>query len=166
MKGDGSTKYLDSNRDVLSDPVALSHISVYQTQTHSGGNFGCYIGSSESPSTQTQIAYRESDNQLVFRSCDFDLNPYFITTADFIGLSRSSNSSKVLRNGGVTSSHSVASVTPTVSRNFFVFAQNNATPVIPCNARLSFYSIGESLDLEKLDTRVSNLITAIGASIP
>jgi hypothetical protein len=34
------------------------------------------------------------------------------------------------------------------------------------DARLSFYSIGESLDLAKLDTRVSNLMTAIGAAIP
>jgi len=28
------------------------------------------------------------------------------------------------------------------------------------------YSIGESLDLALLDTRVSNLMTAIGAAIP
>jgi hypothetical protein len=34
------------------------------------------------------------------------------------------------------------------------------------NARLAFYSIGESLDLAALDTRVSALITAIGAAIP
>jgi len=34
------------------------------------------------------------------------------------------------------------------------------------DARLAFYSIGESLDLAALDTRVSNLITAIGAAIP
>jgi hypothetical protein len=34
------------------------------------------------------------------------------------------------------------------------------------DARLAFYSIGEALDLAALDTRVSNLITAIGAAIP
>jgi hypothetical protein len=34
------------------------------------------------------------------------------------------------------------------------------------DARLAFYSIGESLDLALLDTRVSALITAIGAAIP
>jgi hypothetical protein len=33
-------------------------------------------------------------------------------------------------------------------------------------ARLAFYSIGESIDLAKLDTRVSALITAFGAAIP
>jgi hypothetical protein len=34
------------------------------------------------------------------------------------------------------------------------------------NSRLAFYSIGESLDLALLDTRVTALITAIGAAIP
>jgi len=34
------------------------------------------------------------------------------------------------------------------------------------NARLAFYSIGESLDLALLDARVTDLINAIGAAIP
>jgi hypothetical protein len=33
-------------------------------------------------------------------------------------------------------------------------------------ARLAFYSIGESLDLAKLDARVTDLINAFGAAIP
>jgi hypothetical protein len=34
------------------------------------------------------------------------------------------------------------------------------------DARLAFYSIGESLDLALLDARVSALITAFGVAIP
>jgi hypothetical protein len=34
------------------------------------------------------------------------------------------------------------------------------------NARLAFYSIGESLDLALLDARVTTLINAIAAAIP
>jgi hypothetical protein len=34
------------------------------------------------------------------------------------------------------------------------------------NARLAFYSIGESLDLALLDARVTALITAFGVAIP
>jgi len=33
------------------------------------------------------------------------------------------------------------------------------------DARIAFYSIGESLDLAALDTRVSALITAIGNAL-
>ena len=167
LKGDGSTKYLDSNRDVLSDPTTSSHVSVYQTQIHSNGsNFGSYIGASEAPTTQTNIAYRASDNLIIFRSREFDLNNYYFAPANFVGLSRNSSSTKTLRNGGVTSNYSIAAIPHTVSRNFFVFAQNSGTPQLPSNARLPFYSIGESLDLALLDTRVSDLITAIGAAIP
>ena len=167
LVANGSTKYLDSNRDVLLDPTTSSHISVYQTQIHSAGNnFGAYLGSSQAPDTQTQIAYRASDGQLVFRSRDFDLGAYFITPANFVGLSRNSSSAKTLRNGGVTSNYTVSTVAHTISRNYFIFAQNNGTPAVPCNARLAFYSIGASLDLALLDTRVTALITAIGAAIP
>ena len=34
------------------------------------------------------------------------------------------------------------------------------------NGRIAFYSIGSNLNLAKLDTRVTDLITAIGAAIP
>jgi hypothetical protein len=34
------------------------------------------------------------------------------------------------------------------------------------NARLAFYSIGESLDLALLDARVTDLINAFAAAIP
>jgi len=60
-----------------------------------------------------------------------------------------------------------ASETPATG-DFLVFAREDGagSPSFPTNARLAFYSIGESLDLAALDTRVSNLITAIGAAIP
>jgi hypothetical protein len=48
-----------------------------------------------------------------------------------------------------------------------VFAvNNNGTIQVPTNARLAFYSIGESLNLTQLDTRVTALINAFGAAIP
>ena len=34
------------------------------------------------------------------------------------------------------------------------------------NARLAFYSIGESLDLARLDARVTDLINAFAVTIP
>ena len=48
-----------------------------------------------------------------------------------------------------------------------VFAQNAFGTVNNwVDARLAFYSIGESLDLALLDTRVTNLINAYAAAIP
>jgi len=39
------------------------------------------------------------------------------------------------------------------------------SPQALADARIAFYSIGESLDLALLDARVSNLITTIGRAI-
>jgi hypothetical protein len=49
----------------------------------------------------------------------------------------------------------------------FVFARNEAgTAGNYSNARIAFYSIGESLDLALLDARVTDLINAFAAAIP
>ena len=46
-----------------------------------------------------------------------------------------------------------------------VFQRGTNQP-FPTDARLAFYSIGESLDLALLDARVTALINAIAAAIP
>jgi hypothetical protein len=70
------------------------------------------------------------------------------------------------RGAGINSVSTAAFVSATMSNNIFLFARNQNAPNGHINARLAFYSIGESLDLAALDTRVSNLMTAIGAAIP
>lgn len=45
-----------------------------------------------------------------------------------------------------------------------MYALNNSGASFHANARLAFYSIGESIDLALLDARVTALVTAIGAS--
>jgi hypothetical protein len=53
------------------------------------------------------------------------------------------------------------------SENIFILATSNGTAAQNySNARLAFYSIGESLDLSLLDTRVTTLINALDAAIP
>jgi hypothetical protein len=51
--------------------------------------------------------------------------------------------------------------------NIAVFARRNGVSALDIysNARLAFYSIGESLDLALLDTRVTTLISNIAAAI-
>jgi hypothetical protein len=44
-----------------------------------------------------------------------------------------------------------------------VFGRNSTSLT---NARLAFYSIGESLDLALLDARVTTLVAAFAAAIP
>jgi hypothetical protein len=50
------------------------------------------------------------------------------------------------------------------STNVHVFSRESGG--VPTNARLAFYSIGESLDLALLDARVTDLINAFAVTIP
>jgi len=50
-------------------------------------------------------------------------------------------------------------------QNTTVFARQSGTSLL-ADARIAFYSIGESVDLALLDARVTTLINAIGAAIP
>jgi hypothetical protein len=69
-----------------------------------------------------------------------------------------------VRNSGSSQAITQASETP-YNGNLFVFASNTGAGAgAHVNARLAFYSIGESLNLALLDARISALITAIGAA--
>jgi len=82
------------------------------------------------------------------------------------GASRSSSSNYALRGSGINETITSASNPPS-SGNMFVFARNfDGSPNLYSDARLAFYSIGESLTLSLLEARVSTLINAFAAAIP
>ena len=158
LVGDGSTKYLDSNRNNDADPQDSKHISVYASTTAT--NPATYLGAS-SVSGSTHLS-RLGTGFLGSRlnSATGFSSTVQTPTAGFIGLNRSNASTYTARNGGTVESITAASASPT-GGDLLIFSGINLS-----NARLAFYSIGEALDLAKLDTRVSALITAIGAAIP
>jgi hypothetical protein len=87
--------------------------------------------------------------------------------AGFHGANRSVSTDIVSRVSGSNTTTASTSETPQ-NLDLHIFARNNGTNGVDSysTARLSFYSIGESLDLAKLDTRVSTLMTDLAAAIP
>ena len=164
LVGDGSTKYLDSNRNNNADPQNSKHLSVYVSSAQiTDGTLRAYIGAGVGGSTGSQLFTVSSVANLYARLNSFGLDFGNRAATGFIGANRNNSSNILIRVEGATSSPlSDASSTP-FSGNVTVFGRNLTAS---SNARLSFYSIGESLDLALLDTHVSNLITAIGAAIP
>jgi hypothetical protein len=79
------------------------------------------------------------------------------------GASRSTSADIVTRLHGLNVVISATSQVP-FDENIFVYAAPNLGYFSA--ARLAFYSIGESLDLALLDTRVTSLINAFAAAIP
>jgi hypothetical protein len=170
LVGDGSTKYLDSNRNNNADPQNSKHISVYASARSSDNTNRSYIGASFVSATAyaTQILSSFA-SKLLARLHDVTTSTSAGNLHSANGLfaaSRNNSSNYVLRGSSISETITVASNPPS-SNNIFVFNRNlDGTPNLYSDARLAFYSIGESLDLALLDARVTDLINAFGAAIP
>ena len=163
LVGDGSTKYLDSNRNNNADPQNNQHFGVYlstagtpsnSTQLYMGGSTSAG-GLSLGISSYQQFS-RSQSSSFAFSGVS--------TSIGLTAVSRSLFTSYIHRSAGFNTSITVSSQVPANS-SIFVFRQN-AGASLYSNARIAFYSIGESLDLALLDARVTTLINAFAVAIP
>jgi hypothetical protein len=169
LVGNGTSKYLNSNRDGNVDPTDNCHGAVYAT-TALSVSAGAYFGARDTVSGSNRNAV------LVSRSggastLNFSARSGFnvgrlATDVGLIGVFRNNGTSESARSGNASIQFTVNSAVPGPNK-ITVFAQNAFGTVNNwVDARLAFYSIGESLDLALLDTRVTNLINAYAAAIP
>jgi hypothetical protein len=167
LVGDGSTKYLNSNRAPTADPQNSSHQSAYATEIQTTGNLA-HLGALTTASSYSVIlrgggwAFANNTPVTQFNAPTANLP---LISSGFFGTSRALSSEFNIRAASYTATASLASATPSAF-NYAIFARNNAgTFDFRSSSRLAFYSIGESLDLALLDARVTALITAFGVAI-
>jgi hypothetical protein len=164
--GDASntSKYLNSNRNNNADPQNSHHLSIYASSAGATGAIRMYIGGRISVANDI---YRDS-NALVLRNRG-DLGVIFGSQGSangFIGHTRSNASNVLTRVSGSSLTTAITSSVPDAAP-IFVFARSSGGVLnAPTDARLAFYSIGESLNLALLDARVTDLINAFAAAIP
>jgi hypothetical protein len=157
LVGDGSTKYLDSNRISDSDPQDNCHLAVYAS---TGGTAGTvYIGGS------VNFGKRIAADSVRLNS---GANSYAIspTAPTLVAASRSTSGSYSVRHNALNFNATNASVSSGTAAMAVFATNNNGSIAGHTDARIAFYSIGESLNLAALDARVSALITAFGVAIP
>jgi hypothetical protein len=171
LVGDGVGKYLDSNRNCNVDPQDNAHMAVWATTvqnevdkmfmgagatSNGSSQFAC-AGDSGPNLDRVGFRLRSSGQSLITGAA----------VAGLIGMSRAASGSYTGRGGAVNNTISVTSQTP-FSGNILVFARNSATNTAGLFGahRLAWYSIGESLTLSTLESRLSTLVTAIGAATP
>jgi hypothetical protein len=165
LKGDGSTKYLNSNRNNNADPQDSQHLAAWVSEQPlpTGTPNYLYLGSTVNVAGTSVLgrsgnagkrAFAQSRHGTTYAN---DLN----ALTGFHGKSRGNSASFDVRFGGATVSRASASTTP-LDENISVFAAGTANYAAN---RLSFYSIGESIDLAALDARVAALMTAIDGAI-
>ena len=159
LVGDGSTKYLNSNRNNNADPQDSKHIAVWRSVAASdnGGLLGSGNGAGHSQLYTGFSQFITRNNASTASTQGIGVSP----AITFYGTSRAFSSVFTVRHGNANYTSTVTSQTP-ANASLMVFDDTTD----PTNARLAFYSIGESLDLALLDARVSALITAFGVSIP
>ena len=166
LVGNGSTKYLNSNRNNNADPQNSKHLAVYAAV--GAGTNNALIGAGAFVDSGNSYIIQGSNKAAKVNSgasSAFSGGSGSKWSSGFIGISRSNSSNFQYRNNSVNATETNASVS-VFNGTTWVFARGDSPPRNVYDGRLSFYSIGEALDLAALDTRVSNLITAIGAAIP
>jgi hypothetical protein len=166
LVGDGSTKHLDSNRNNNADPQDSKHCSFYYSNITDTSNVQ-HLGTAQSSGNTVIRGDASTRNRgilAVNSASTHNVNDLFsLTTPGFASVSRSSSAGFSVRGNGVAQFITSASVTP-IDQNIILFKRG--TDNFFSDARLAFYSIGESLDLAPLDARVTDLINAFAAAIP
>ena len=152
LVGDGSTKYLNSNRNNNADPLNSVHISVYSTTAGTSSRSllaAIQVGSS--------ITWLRGDGTTGANTTGSTAT----VAGTFLGLygvSRDNASNYSRRFDGSTATVSLAS-NATSALSYAVFVRNVGGSISEyTTARLSFYSIGEALDLALLDARLPELL--------
>lgn len=166
LVGDGSSKYLNSNRANNADPQNNSHFSVYVSTAPSLTNFTVFCATTASNNganfLQVNGTTLLSQNRHGYTGTGVSNQA---STTGFKGTARSSSASYLVRSSGSNTTVTQTSNSPD-NGSMGIFARTSPSPGNYTNARIAFYSIGESIDLAKLDTRVTALINAIAAAIP
>ena len=160
LVGNGSTKYLASGRNNNADPQNNKHLAVYKSADNSIA--GVLIGINSIVDGASWLFDNSQANSDTVR---INSSPSIIglqlPAAGFIGATRSASGTLTYRFSAASTSVSSTSQTQFNEEIDVLRGASNQY----ANARLAFYSIGESLTLSLLDTRVSTLYTAIGAAI-
>jgi hypothetical protein len=156
LVGNGTTKYLSTNRNNNADPQNSKHLSAFVSTI--GAGFGNSLVAVGNATGRSMI--------LTSGQMTINRNSFFTASApvapSFVGAARADSSSVNVRINSVsTTSSSGPSETPS-NENLNVFRRPGADF---SNHRIAFYSIGESLNLALLGARVTALINSLGAAI-
>jgi hypothetical protein len=154
--GDGTNKYLNTNRLNAAEPI---HVAIYITQKGTLNSRYLLGGTAVSGGTMllqasaTSIQTRQNSGTTITTSAH---------AVGLMALNRATSTDYTVRNNGTDFTVAQASVTPS-AHTLNLFAGTGGTT--KSNPRLSFYSIGEGIDLSKLDSRVTNLMSQLNAAI-
>jgi hypothetical protein len=164
LVGDGSTKYLNSNRNNNADPQNSNHICCLCCRS-----INSYIGAFVLALTLRASAvpsWVDIGGNGLYPLCinKWRNNLLRYLAQPVLFTHQRSAAANFTHANQYNYRHSKPRLWNPFQRQYLCFAAKRGT--VETNARLAFYSIGESLDLAILDARVTALINAYAAAIP
>ena len=161
LNGNGTTKWLNSNRNNNVDPQNSFHMCCYASSV--GAATAVFMGAGPATNESGASNFGRSGISIFTRNRTSGANSVTVVTTGLMGNSRDNSSTYTNRFGGISTTVTAASQTP--NNNLIgVFSATNGA--FPTNGRFAFYSIGESLAIALLDSRVTTLINDFAAAIP
>jgi hypothetical protein len=168
LVGNGSSKTLRNAHTWTSGNYTNNHGCVFSTvlQTNDASYFEG-IGTTVTTNGILGV-YREAGGVYYsnYTSTNYAGPP--LTANSLIAVSRSISSSFTGRgsNNNQAFAQNIVGTPQTFAMSVFSRQTGASSNALYSNARIAFYSFGESLDLARLDARVSDLINAFGTAIP
>jgi len=170
LLGNDSNKYLNTgynNNDTTNFPQNDCHISCFVSVANADNNTGVLVGNNVQIGSFLNIGHSAINSTIFKNRTSTNTRTVALSAVGFQGTSRDGSTSLFSRqttSGGAISdlSQATASGTPT-SQLYGVFASGLGSN--PTSARISFYSIGKSLSIPNLDTRVTTLMNKFASVI-
>ena len=170
LLGNDSNKYLNTgynNNDTTNFPQNNCHISCFVSVTNADNNTGVLVGNNVQIGSYLNIGHSAINSTIFKNRTSTNTRTVALPAVGFQGTSRDGSTSLFSRqttSGGAISdlSQTTPSATPT-SQLYGVFASGLGSN--PTSARLSFYSIGKSLSIPNLDSRVTTLMNTLASVI-
>jgi len=155
LKGDGTTKSINANRDNSADPQNSKHLYARVSEVDTTGSATWHLIGTTNINGGSHLRYSSG-------FWNFRANGTLRAGSSVIGLggygcTRNDSINHTQMEAGTVSSF--ARVSSLVSGEMRIFARSGGFE--RSNARLSFYSIGEHLDLTLLDARLATYISAL-----
>lgn len=162
LKGNGSSKYIDTNWLSTNDLQDNNHGCIYVGQATATNIYNYYIG--QVSVVNKYIASLSNNSFQVYWG--FATGGRTIAnagnTTGFKGAARTASNAFTMRTNNTTFSYANISTTNT-AENMLIFRHGASSFA---SAGISFYSFGSSLTLQLLDSRVSTLMNAFASAIP
>lgn len=167
LKGNGVNKWLNLNRSGNSDPQDNFHAAVFLMAYSGPVSFPRLLECADFSTVGATSLYERAPvnkwGQINRRSGTAVFASFERTVPSFVGIGRQTSGTALLRGSSTTDSVPIVSEPPP-AQNWLAY---RAVPPDEqfSSARLSYYSVGEAVDLAALDSRITTLMAAIAAAL-